>query len=257
MKKVLSVVFAAALLAGCSGSSAPAQSSAKEETPAASEAAAEETKEVQTVGEYTIYNATGETVSELYLYPVGSADKGENLAGDHGLYDAHAAFITYDAGEDAEKTTLVLEFTTGSGYNAKFETLHIETAPITLIPAADVETGATPLTFSATTAAYTIYNQTGEEVTELYLYPTGSADKGENLVAGAADVNGSQEITFDKVPENLITADGVGSFTLEFTTASGYNAKFETLSYEVAPICLIAADAMTGATAIKFGAPQN
>jgi hypothetical protein len=49
----------------------------------------------------------------------------------------------------------------------------------------------------------------------------------------------------------------MGAFTIEFTTESGYTGKFETLSYENAPIQLISADAMTGATQIAFGAPAN
>ena len=107
-----------------------------------------------------------------------------------------------------------------------------------------------------TVGEYTIYNATGEGVTELYLYPTGSSDKGENLIDGAAEPEGSQVISFDAVPENLVKEDGtLGAFTLEYTTESGYTASFTTLSYEVAPLQLISADMVTGATQIKFGAP--
>lgn len=253
MKKLFAMTAAALLLTACG--SATQQAPAEEKVEEKVEEKTEETKEVQTVGEYTIYNATGEGITELYLYPTGSADKGENLIGDHGFKDAHAMTATYDAGDKAAETELTLDFTTESGYNAAFTTLHIETVPLTLL-AQDALTGATPLAFQATTAEYTIYNQTGEKVTELYLYPTGSSDKGENLIDGAAEPEGSQKITFDAVPANLVKEDGtLGAFTLEYTTESGYNASFTTLSYEVAPLQLISEDMVTGATKIKFGAP--
>ncbi|MBQ9326923.1 MAG: hypothetical protein IJ225_00105 [Solobacterium sp.] len=255
MKKLLAFVTAALLLAGCG------TSSSESTAPAAAEPAVEETTEaaaedVQTVGEYTVYNATGESVSELYLYPVGS-DKGENLAGERGLSDAHAIGLTYDAGDKASETTLTLEFVTSSGYTAAFETLHIETVPITLL-AEDALTGATPIAFQSTTAKYTIYNKTGETVTDLYLYATGSSDKGDNLIAEAAEPDGSQVIELDSVPAANVKDDGTLSpFTLEFTTESGYTGSFTTLSYEVAPIQLVSEDMLTGATQIQFGAPAN
>ena len=252
MKKFMTAAAAVILLAGCGSSTGTAEPAAAE-TPAATEAAKEE---VQTVGEYTVYNATGESITELYLYPTGSADKGENHAGDHGFKDAHAVGLTYDAGDKAADTALTLEFTTESGYSAKFETLHIETAPLTLL-AADALTGATPLAFQVSTAKYTIYNKTGETVTELYMYATGSSDKGKNLIDGAKEPDGQQVIEYESVPEWLVKEDGsVSAITLEFTTESGYNASFTTLSYEVAPIQLISEDMVTGATKIKFGLPD-
>ena len=102
-----------------------------------------------------------------------------------------------------------------------------------------------------------IYIKTGEVVKELYMYPTGSSDKGANLIDGARNPDGEQTIEYTSVPENLIHEDGsIGRFTLEFTTESGYNAAFTTLSYEVAPIQLISADMVSGATKIKFGLPD-
>ena len=256
MKKTLAFLMSVALLAGCSAPAAPAdESESTDEQAAENTETAEEN--VQTVGVYTIYNATGEGVTDLYLYPAGSTDKGSNYAaGGHGFGDAHAMVLQYDAADNPD-VELTLEFTTSSGYTGQFNTLHIETAPITLL-AADAKTGATPLTFAASKATYTIYNGTGEKVTDLYLYRTGSDDKGDNLIDGAAEDGGSQVISFDAVPEFLLDANGnMGVFTLEFTTESGYTGSFKTLSYENAPITLISADAMTGATEIKFGAPQN
>jgi hypothetical protein len=257
MKKYLAMAAALLLLVGC-GTSTSAGTPAPAATAEAAETKTEETKteDVQTVGEYTIYNATGEAVTELYLYPTGSA-KGDNLVtDDHGFLNAHAMTLSYDAGDKAADTSLTLEFVTNSGYTQKFETLHIETAPLTLL-AEDAKTGATPIAFQATEAKYTIYNKTGEKVKELYMYATGSSDKGENLIDGAAEPDGQQVIQFDSVPEFMIKADGsISPITLEFTTESGYNASFTTLSYEVCPIQLISEDMVTGATKIKFGIPD-
>ena len=44
--------------------------------------------------------------------------------------------------------------------------------------------------------------------------------------------------------------------TLAFTTESGYTAAMETLGVETAPVTLLAAEAMTGATPISFSAPK-
>lgn len=252
MKNTFAAIGASVLalsLAACGSSSSAAAS-----TAAASTAAAATTEAASTTGVYTIYNATGETVTDLYLYPTGSSDKGENLAGDHGFYDAHALVATYDDG--SADTKLTLEFTTDSGMTGTFETLSIETAPISLI-AEDARTGATEIAFQATPAVYDIYNVTGEEVTDLYIYPTGSSDKGDNLIAEAKEDGGHQTITLDEVPADLVSDGKVGSFTIEFTTASGYTGSFDNLSYETAPIQLIAEDAKTGATGIAFGTPAE
>ena len=128
---VMSAMVAASALTAC-GSKA-------EETTAA-----ESTEAEDAVGKYTVYNQTGENVTDLYVYEVGSEDKGENLAGE-GL-DADATLeVTYEAKSDA---TLVLEFKTESGYEASFETLHIEEAPVSLL-SVDAMIGATPISFAA------------------------------------------------------------------------------------------------------------
>lgn len=254
MKKFLTAAAAALLLAACgTATSEPAPAETEETTTETAETPAEE---VQTVGEYTIYNGLNETVTEVYLYPTGSADKGENLAGERGLTVAHALGTSYDAGDKAADTALTLEFVTESGYTAKFETLHIETVPITIL-AEDALTGATPIAFQSTTAKYTIYNKTGENVTDLYLYATGDSDKGDNYADGGMEPDAEVVVEFDAVPDYLKNEDGsLKRFTLEFTTESGYTGSFTTLSYEVAPVQLISADMVTGATQIKFGLPD-
>ena len=152
LKNVAVAAAALALVVGmtaCGGSSSSASSvasSAASSEAASSEAASSEAEAVS--AEYTVYNTTGSTVTELYLYEAGSEDKGENLAGD-GLADGENVVITRD--EDADKQadiTYVLEFTTEDGATQSFETLHYETAPISL-KSVDAAAGATPIAFEA------------------------------------------------------------------------------------------------------------
>lgn len=96
-------------------------------------------------------------------------------------------------------------------------------------------------------AEYTVYNTTGENVTELYLYAAGSEDKGENLAADGDSV----VLT---LPED---ADKSAEYVLEFTTEGGDTQSFDTLGYEVAPISLLSVDAAAGATPISFTAPEQ
>ena len=49
---------------------------------------------------------TGASLTELYLYEVGSEDKGTNYAAD-GIKNQKRVVLTYEAAED---TTLILEF---------------------------------------------------------------------------------------------------------------------------------------------------
>lgn len=99
-------------------------------------------------------------------------------------------------------------------------------------------------------AEYTVYNTTGENVTDLYLYVAGSEDKGENLAADGLADGDSVVLT---LPED---ADKSAEYVLEFTTESGDTQSFDTLSYEVAPISLLSVDA-AGATPISFTAPEQ
>ena len=100
-------------------------------------------------------------------------------------------------------------------------------------------------------AEYTVYNTTGENVTNLYLYVAGSEDKGENLAADGLADGDSVVLT---LPED---ADKSAESGLEFTTESGDTQSFDTLSYEVAPISLLSVDAAAGATPISFTAPEQ
>ena len=149
LKNICIAVVALALAAGmtaCGGSASTAASSseAASASTAVSEAASSEA-EVESA-EYTVYNTTGENVTDLYLYAAGSEDKGENLAAD-GLADGDSVVLTLP--EDADKSAeYVLEFTTEGGDTQSFDTLGYEVAPISLL-SVDAAAGATPISFTA------------------------------------------------------------------------------------------------------------
>lgn len=155
------VLALAVALTACGGSASTAASStasseAASSVAASSEAASSEaasseaaSSEAAESAEYTVYNTTGSTVSELYLYEAGSEDKGENLAGEAGLADGENVVITRDVEADKQDDmTYVLEFTTEDGSTQSFETLHYETTPISL-KSVDAAAGATPIAFAA------------------------------------------------------------------------------------------------------------
>ena len=102
------------------------------------------------------------------------------------------------------------------------------------------------------TGVYDVTNLTGETVKELYLYNTGSSDKGENY-AGEGMANDAVVELTRTLPA---TKTGDAVYTLEFVTESGYVGTFDTLHFEVAPIYLLSKDMMTGATMISFKKPE-
>ena len=154
MKLKNAAVVAAALalavgMTACGSSSSSTAASSTASSVASSVAASSEAASSEAVvepAEYTVYNTTGSTVSELYLYVAGSADKGENLAGE-GLADGENVVLTLP--EDADQSAkYVLEFTTEDGTTQSFDTLSYEVAPISLL-SADAAAGATPISFTA------------------------------------------------------------------------------------------------------------
>ena len=127
-----------------SAASSVAASSVASSAAASSEAASSEA--AVEPAEYTVYNTTGTNVAELYLYAVGSEDKGESLAGE-GLADGESVVLTLP--EDADTSAkYVLEFTTDGGATQSFETLSYEVTPISLL-SVDAAAGATPIAFAA------------------------------------------------------------------------------------------------------------
>ena len=102
------------------------------------------------------------------------------------------------------------------------------------------------------TGTYTFYNKTGETVTELYLIDNLTGEKGVNYAANGFAADAVNVITRTITPEEK---EAGYSMTVYFKTESGYEGQFLTLHIEVAPITLLSADAMTGATQISFFAP--
>lgn len=154
MKLKNAAVVAAALalavgMTACGSSSSSTAASSTASSVASSVAASSEAASSEAAvepAEYTVYNTTGSTVSELYLYVAGSEDKGENLAGE-GLADGENVVLTLP--EDADQSAkYVLEFTTEDGTTQSFDTLSYEVAPISLL-SADAAAGATPIGFTA------------------------------------------------------------------------------------------------------------
>ncbi len=142
MKKFIMAAAAAilsvSLLVGCGAESKPQDSSSQEQNNATEQKAT-----------YTLYNTTGETVKELYIYEAGSEDKGENYAKDGMAADATTEVnFTAASEEEAQAKTYVVEFTTESGATQSFDTLHFEVAPISLL-SVDAAAGATPIQFAA------------------------------------------------------------------------------------------------------------
>ena len=154
MKLKNAAVVAAALalavgMTACGSSSSSTAASSTASSVASSVAASSEAASSEAAvepAEYTVYNTTGSTVSELYLYVAGSEDKGENLAGE-GLADGENVVLTLP--EDADQSAkYVREFTTEDGTTQSFDTLSYEVAPISLL-SADAAAGATPISFTA------------------------------------------------------------------------------------------------------------
>ena len=154
MKLKNAAVVAAALalavgMTACGSSSSSIAASSTASSVASSVAASSEAASSEAAvepAEYTVYNTTGSTVSELYLYVAGSEDKGENPAGE-GLADGENVVLTLP--EDADQSAkYVLEFTTEDGTTQSFDTLNYEVAPISLL-SADAAAGATPISFTA------------------------------------------------------------------------------------------------------------
>ena len=144
LKNAAIVAAALALAVGMTACGSSASSTAASSVASSAAASSEAVS-----AEYTVYNTTGSTVTELYLYDAGSEEKGDNLAGENGLADGESVVITRD--EDADKQSdvnYVLEFATEDGETQSFETLHYETTPISL-KNVDAAAGATPIAFAA------------------------------------------------------------------------------------------------------------
>ncbi len=193
---------------------------------------------------YTIFNETGEKITELYVTDNTTGEKSENYAGEEGLDKGAIVEIN---GTNKEGYVITLSFKTESGYEGAFETLHFETVPISLL-AADALTGATPISFFAPVCTYTVYNVTGEKITELYVTDNATGEKSENYAGEGLAEGESVEIKGTKKADYVVT--------LSFKTENGYEDSFAAHRDQHAPPTRRAADALTGATPISFKAPE-
>ena len=253
MKKAVIVFIIAALvltLAACGSKPVVKEKvdEIKEQVEEIKEQVEEDIKEaVETAPSvYTIYNRTGSDLTDVYIYKAGSSDKGTNFSDQF-----HGNHATIDMGELPSGVDFVLEFTNEDGYTGKFETLHAEEVPITLL-AEDALTGATAIEFKTPVepARYKIVNNSGEKLAEAYIYQVGSSDKGTNYAEGGMAPGAEVDVDYGDQSVDI-------KYTVEYTTESGRNEHFDTLSVEIATLYILSEDAMTGATPFSFLPPKN
>ena len=217
--------------------------------------AEEETVPVKT-GVYTIFNKTGELVTEIKLT--------DNLTGESNVFPSEEdvpldgegiSFFYFDVPEaEADEHTLTLSYKTESGREETFSTLKIEEATIELL-AADAMTGATPIAFIMPKAdqvgRYTFYNLTGEVVKVLNVIDNDDGTILRQVFQNGFEPNETYEL------EYVAPADRENvTLTLQFVTESGKIGIFNTLHIEEAPISLLNVDSVSGATPISFTAPN-
>ena len=113
----------------------------------------------------------------------------------------------------------------------------------------DATSGATPISFFAPVCTYTVYNTTGEKITELYVTDNATGEKSENYAGEGMADGASVEIKGTNKADYVVT--------LSFKTEGGHEGTFSTLHFETVPISLIVVDAASGATSISFKAPEG
>lgn len=177
--------------------------------------------------------------SDLYSLNMQRAGSTVQIAANYNYIEA---FVVGKTIEQLEKAVEIENFADAVSGATLADTPNYVKAIIAAAKAAGDQTGT-----------YTIYNKTGETVTELYLTDNVTGEKSVNYAA-----NGMAADAMNVITTTLAAGeDGSHRLTLSFKTEGGYEGEFATLSIEVAPITLLAADAMTGATQISFFAPAE
>lgn len=195
-------------------------------------------------GTYQIFNSLGSKITELYLYET-NLDKSDNKIGDNGLKDGDYVTLTYNGNLNS---VLTIEYVCEDGDTGKYEALNLTETPINLI-AKSQRVGESILEFVKPEGdgIYTIHNNTGGNVTELYLYES-SSNRGENYASEGLASGDEIELTYRAQMDAVLT--------LEFITDTGDSGIFKTLKMETVPIWLLSEDARTGATAVSFIEPK-
>ena len=220
---------------------------------------------------YTLENATGETIKELYVYE----SKGENLVPE-GLNPGEQIQVEV-AGRylhTPKETLYTVEFV-ADGQTYSIKTLHIEDLfKVLYLTGTDEVSGATAVSFTNPDGSaqeveaveapgeeeivkrtYTLENAMDTPITELYVYKS----KGENLVPdGLAD---QEQVTAEVFGHYLHTANET-LYTVEFVTEEETCA-FKTLHIEDLFEVLYltgtpeGVDGESGATVVAFEKPQE
>ena len=237
MKKIFALLTVMALLFSCA-------------------AFAEEEPAPVKTGVYTIFNKTGELVTEVKLTDNVTGETNDFFAEEDFNFSSDGIVVLYfDVPEaEADQHTLTLSYKTESGREEAFTTLKIEEATIELL-AADAMTGATPIAFTMPKAEqegkYTIYNRTGETVKVLNLIDNEEGTVIRQVFQNGLEPNETYEMGY------IAPADRENiTLTLQFVTESGKIGIFKTLKIEEVPITLLDVDSVSGATPISFSVPE-
>ena len=252
------------------------------------ESEAETAGEVKATRTYLLQNAMDSVVTELYVYPSEGTEKGENLAGD-GLERGEQVYVTVTGYmlHTENETLYTVEFV-ADGATYTHTTLHVEDLlndKVIYLVGVDGVSSATALSFSTSnlpdgddsalvaeaiapapkedtpetrgevkaTRTYTLRNAMEETITELYVYPTGSESRGENLAGDGLEPGEPVRVT---VTGYMLRTENETLYTVEYAVGKklyGHRSlHVEDLLFET-PIYLIGTDGTTSATFVSFG----
>lgn len=252
------------------------------------ESEAETAGAVKATRTYLLQNAMDSVVTELYVYPSESAEKGENLAGD-GLVRGEQVYVTVTGYmlHTENETLYTVEFV-ADGQTYTHTTLHVEDLlndKVIYLVGLDGVTSATALSFSTSnlpdgddsvlraeaiapapqedtpetrgevkaTRTYTLRNAMEEPITELYVYPTESGKRGENLAGDGLEPGEPVRVT---VTGYMLRTENETLYTIEYAVGKklyGHRSlHVEDLLFDT-PIYLVGTDGTTSATFVSFG----
>lgn len=282
---ILCMVLALAAVISAAGIPAMAE---RDENALVWESETETAGAVKTTRTYTLQNAMDSVVTELYVYPSEGSDKGENLAGD-GLVRGEQVYVTVTGYmlHTENETLFTVEFV-ADGQTYSHTTLHVEDLlndKVVYLVGIDGVSSATPLSFSTSnlpdgddsalvaeaivptpqedtpetrgevkaTRTYTLRNGMDETITELYVYPTESGLRGENLAGDGLEPGEPVRVT---VTGYMLRTENETLYTIEYAAGKklyGHRSlHVEDLLFDT-PIYLIGVDGVTSATFVSFG----
>ena len=286
LKASCAVLLAVMVLLGCA---LPAFAEAEHDPDALVwESEAETAGEVKATRTYLLQNAMDSIVTELYVYPSAGTDKGENLAGD-GLKRGEQVYVTVTGYmlHTENETLYIVEFV-ADGQTYDHTTLHVEDLlndKVIYLVGIDGVSSATPLSFSVSnlpnaddsalvaeaiapapqedtpetrgevkaTRTYTLRNAMQDTITELYVYPTGSESRGENLAGDGLEPGEPVRVT---VTGYMLRTENETLYTIEYAVGKklyGHRSlHVEDLLFDT-PIYLVGVDGVTSATFVSFG----